>query len=121
MSMNLTPERGNIWLVNLDPTVGAEIRKIRPAVIVSANNLGKLPIKLVAPITDWKTYFVNNLWHIRVEPDSVNGLTKTSAVDVLQLRSIDTQRCVRKLGSLSDQLIQDVATAIAAIVEYQED
>ena len=121
MSRNLTLERGDIWLVNLDPTVGAEIKKIRPAVIVSANNLGKLPIKLVAPITDWKTYFDHNLWHIRVEPDSVNGLTKTSTVDVLQLRSIDTRRCVRKLGSLSDQLMQDVVTAIAAIIEYQED
>jgi len=40
MSTNLIPERGDIWLVNFDPTVGAEIKKIRPAAIVSANNLG---------------------------------------------------------------------------------
>ena len=74
MSTNLIPERGDIWLVNFDPTVGAEIKKIRPAAIVSANNLGKLPIKLVAPITDWKTYFVNNLWHIRVGSSGFEGI-----------------------------------------------
>jgi len=74
MTTNLTVKRGDIWLVNLDPTVGAEIKKIRPVVVVSANDLGKLPIKLVAPITDWKAYFVGNLWHIRVEPDSINLL-----------------------------------------------
>jgi mRNA interferase MazF len=61
MNTNLKPDRGDIWLVNFDPTIGSEIRKTRPAVIISANHLGKLPIKLVAPITDWKNYFVNNL------------------------------------------------------------
>ncbi|MDD1438227.1 type II toxin-antitoxin system PemK/MazF family toxin [Dolichospermum sp. ST_sed10] len=48
-----TPKRGEIWLVNFDPTVGAEIRKIRPAVVISSDAAGRLPIKLVAPITGW--------------------------------------------------------------------
>jgi mRNA interferase MazF len=51
------PKRGEIWLVNFDPTVGAEIKKVRPAVVISSDSVGKLPIKLIAPITDWKTYF----------------------------------------------------------------
>ena len=51
-----TPKRGEIWLVNFDPTIGAEIRKSRPAVVISSNAVGKLPIKLIAPITDWKTW-----------------------------------------------------------------
>lgn len=118
MSTNLKPERGDVWLVNLEPTIGSELKKIRPSVIVSANNLGKLPIKLVVLITDWKTYFVNNLWHIRVEPDSMNSLDKVSVIDVLQLRSIDIQRCMRKLGVLSDELMQEVTLAIAAVIEY---
>ena len=37
--------QGDIWLINLDPTIGAEIRKTRPAVIVNDNSLGKLPLK----------------------------------------------------------------------------
>lgn len=55
------PQRGEVWLVNFDPTIGTEIKKIRPAVIISANAIGKLPIKLIAPITDWKPYFEQNL------------------------------------------------------------
>ena len=46
------PKRGEIWLVNFDPTVGAEIKKVRPAVVISSDSVGKLPIKLIAPITD---------------------------------------------------------------------
>jgi len=49
------PKRGEIWLVNFDPTVGAEIKKVRPAVVISSDSVGKLPIKLIAPITDCKS------------------------------------------------------------------
>jgi len=46
--------RGEIWLINLDPTVGAEIRKTRPAVIVNDDEVGILPLKVVVPVTEWK-------------------------------------------------------------------
>ena len=45
-------KQGEIWLINLDPAIGAEIKKTRPAVIVNDNSLGKLPLKVVVPITD---------------------------------------------------------------------
>ena len=64
------PKRGEIWLVNFDPTVGSEIKKIRPAIVISSDAAGKLPIKLVAPITDWKPYFAKNFWHVKIEPDT---------------------------------------------------
>jgi mRNA interferase MazF len=70
LSINSVPKRGEIWLANFDPTVGSEIRKIRPAVVISSDAVGKLPVKLVAPITDWKDYFAQNLWHVRINPDS---------------------------------------------------
>ncbi|MCA2669051.1 MAG: type II toxin-antitoxin system PemK/MazF family toxin, partial [Microcystis sp. M114S2] len=85
------PKRGEIWLVNFDPTVGAEIKKLRPAVVISSDSVGKLPIKLIAPITDWKTYFSANFWHVKIEPNSINGLNKASAIDTLQLRGVDLQ------------------------------
>jgi len=50
--MIVKPNRSEIWLVNLDPTLGSEIRKIRPVVVISSDSIGKLPIKLIAPITD---------------------------------------------------------------------
>ena len=98
----MKPNRGEIWLVNLEPTVGAEIRKIRPVVVISSDAIGKLPIKLIAPITDWKPYFEENIWHIKIEPDSTNGLSKVSAIDTLQLRGLDTTRFIRQLGKLTE-------------------
>ncbi len=116
----MSPKRGEIWLVNLDPTLGAEIKKTRPAIVVSSDVIGKLPLKLVVPLTDWKSAFGANLWHVYVEPSQDNGLTKISAADVLQMRSVDTQRFVRKMGVLSDVDLTEVSIAIALIVEYQE-
>ena len=46
--------RGEIWLINLDPTVGAEIKKSRPAVIVNVDEVGVLPLRVIVPITTWK-------------------------------------------------------------------
>jgi mRNA interferase MazF len=48
--------------VNFDPTLGTEIRKTRPAIVVSSDAVGRLPIKLVAPITDWKARYAPNVW-----------------------------------------------------------
>ena len=114
----VTPRRGEIWLVNFDPTVGTEIQKTRPAVVVSSDAVGRLPIKLVAPLTDWKEYFAPNIWHVRIDPDTVNGLTKVSAVDTLQLRGMDRQRFIRKLGDVTPTIMEAIVLAIVAIIEY---
>jgi len=114
------PRRGEVWLVNFDPTLGVEIKKTRPAVVVSSNAIGQLPIKLIAPVTDWKPYFNGNLWHVRINPDSTNGLVKVSAIDTLQLRGADMQRFIRKLGQVSETTMAEIAAAVAAVVEYQQ-
>ncbi len=111
-------QRGEIWIVSLDPTIGTEIRKTRPAVVVSSDAVGALPIKLVAPITEWKAYLEQNIWHVKVEPDRRNGLTKISAVDTLQLRGVDVQRFVQKIGSVSPTIMRSIVYAIAAVIEY---
>lgn len=114
------PKRSEIWLVNFDPTVESEIRKTRPAIIVSSDAAGQLPIKLIAPITDWKDYFGRNFWHVRIEANANNGLKKVSAVDTLQLRGIDSQRFIRKLGKVSEEKMAEIILAIMILVEYQE-
>lgn len=55
---------------------------------------------------------------MRIDPDSKNGLLKPSAADALQTRCLDQKRLVKRLGRLDVQQIEDVAAAIAAIVEY---
>ena len=112
------PKRGEIWRVNFDPTTGTEIKKIRPAVVISSDAIGKLPIKLVAPVTDWKEYFTGSLWHVKIEPDELNGLTKISAVDALQLHGMDTQRFVEKLGEVSAETLEQILLAIAVVIDY---
>ncbi len=120
LSISLTtPKRGEIWRVSFDPTIGAEIKKARPAVVISSDAVGRLPIKLVAPITDWKDYYAAKIWHVRIDPDPANGLTKASAVDTLQLRGMDRQRFVRKLGQISDAKLEEIVLAVAAVIEYQ--
>ena len=105
-------------MLNLDQTVGAEIQKTRPVVVVSSDAIGVLPVKLVAPLTEWKDYLARNVWHVKVTPDSMNGLEKTSAVDTLQLRGVDVQRFIRKLGSVSPAIMRSITAAIAGVIEY---
>ena len=49
LSVDVLPLRSEIWLVNLNPTIGSEIRKTRPVVVISVDSIGKLPLKLIAP------------------------------------------------------------------------
>jgi len=114
--MNIS--RGDIWKVILDPTIGAEIKKSRPVVVISSDAVGLLPIKLVAPLTEWKDYLSHNIWHVKVLPDSSNGLTKVSAVDTLQLRGVDKQRFLEKVGAVSPETLRLIVTSIVAVIEY---
>ena len=105
-------------MVNFDPIVGSEIGKYRPAVVISSDAVGKLPIKLVAPTTGWQEKFAGNLWHVRIQPTAKNGLTKESAIDALQVRSVSLDRFGRHVGRLSDLEIEEAVHALAAVVEF---
>lgn len=108
--------RGEIWLINLDPTIGAEINKTRPAVIVNDDGVGALPLRVIVPITDWKERYAVAPWMVRVEPDQGNGLMKPSAADAFQIRSISQQRFTRRLGRLSSAQIYAVENALAMVL-----
>lgn len=112
------PKRGEVWELNLDPTVGAEIQKTRPIVVISSDSAGKLPIKLIAPLTGWDPRYGGNIWHVRIKPDPQNGLTKESAVDVLQARGVDISRFKKKIGRLDADTMDNIAAAMAMLVEY---
>jgi len=106
-------KRGEIWLLNFDPTIGAEINKTRPAVIVSDDAIGILPLKIVAPITDWKDRYTTFKWMLRLENDPQNNLSKPSAVDAFQLRSVAHQRFIRRIGELTTAQMQELTDALA--------
>lgn len=114
---NVNPQRSEIWIVNFDPTKGSEIQKQRPAVVISSNAIGVLPVKLVAPITGWNSRFERNIWHVHLRPTTQNGLSKESAVDALQVRSVAIERFLQRLGRVSQTELEEIVQALAAVVE----
>ena len=110
-------KRGEIWLVNLDPTIGSEIKKTRPAVIVSSDLVGILPLKVIVPLTDWKERYSTASWMVRLEPDSQNGLSKSSAADALQIRSVSEKRLVKKLGIVTTIQVTQIVQAILNVLQ----
>ena len=108
--------KGEIWLVNLDPTIGAEIRKTRPAVIVSEDAVGILPLRVVVPLTDWKERYAVAPWMIQIAPDAHNGLAKPSAADAFQIRSVSQARFVQRIGALKSNQVEQVIHAIQIVV-----
>jgi len=108
--------QGEIWQINLDPTVGAEINKSRSALIINVDALGKLPLKIIVPITDWKEQYSNYPWMVKIEPNNYNCLIKTSAVDCFQIRSVSIDRIINKIGYLEQEIIFQVQEAIVKII-----
>ena len=65
-SKTSNPQRGEIWYVRFDPTIGSEFRKTRPAVVVNGDEMGRTNMRIVVPITNWKSDFEFFPWVIRL-------------------------------------------------------
>ena len=107
--------QGDIWLINLDPTVGAEIKKTRPAIIVNDNTLGRLPLKIIVPLTDWKEGYNVASWMVKINPDNLNQLDKISAADCFQVRSISEQRFVKQIGKVEGNILEQIKDGLARV------
>ena len=110
-------KQSEIWEINLSPTVGAEIKKKRPAVIINDDSIGVLPLRVIVPITQWKDKFSAAIWMIRIEPDRQNRLSKLSAIDTFQIRSISTARFIKKVGLISPDILREIKTAVKAVID----
>ena len=105
------PRRGDVYLVNFDPTIGAEVKKTRPAVVIQ-NDIGNRwsPITIVAAMT---SRFEDPLYPTEVlVKASEGGLAIDSVVLLNQLRSVDKARLVRRLGALKSQTLREVDRAL---------
>ena len=109
--------RGEVWLVNLNPTIDREMSKTRPAVIVNNDLVGILPLKVIVPITDWKERYANRPWMVKLEANNINGLTKNSAADTFQVRSLSQSRLVKKLGKLNNSKMKEITAALAIVLK----
>ncbi len=90
--------RGDVHLVALDPTLGSEIQKTRPCVVVSPDELNQyLRTVIIAPMTTGGRAYP---WRIPCRFQRRSGFV---ALD--QLRTVDAERLVRRLGSLAPQTV----------------
>lgn len=113
-------KHGEIWLVNLDPTIGAEIRKQHPAIIVNVDQLGKLPLKVIIPLTDWKERYDVAPWMVKIPAVKQNGLTKTSVADCFQVRSISDLRLVKRLGVILPEQLSEIGRALSLVLKIDQ-
>jgi mRNA interferase MazF len=110
------PRRGEIWLVDFDPAVGAEIQMVRPALVASLDSIGRLPLRMVVPITDWKPHYANYPWFVEIIASPTNGLAKDSGADAFQTKSVSVNRFASLLGNVTAAEMDNVAAAIAMCV-----
>src|SRR5947209_7454534 len=106
------PRRGEVWLIDFDPSVGAEIRKVRPAVVISMDAIGRLPLRIVVPVTDWKAPYAHFPWFVALPASPTNGLAKDSGADAFQTKSVSEARFVRRLGEITAAEVDAIASAV---------
>ena len=112
------PARGEIWYVRFDPQVGSEINKIRPAVVVSPASIGRLPLRIVVPVTDWKPGYSKIPWFTFVPATPTNGLSKDSGADAFQVKSVSLERFKSRVGMVSSVQMDEIVASVALCVGY---
>lgn len=110
------PTRGEVWWVRFDPSEGAEIGKTRPAIVVNAPAVGRLPLRIVVPVTEWDARWGTVPWLVRLRASSRSGLKKDSAADCFQVKSLSLSRLERKSGSVTADELEQLSAAIALCV-----
>jgi mRNA interferase MazF len=110
---------GEIHLVDLDPTVGDEIRKTRPVVVLNAGDAKNLRLAIVVPVTRWRPQWDENPFFLTAEAGPRHGLGKKLAVDCFQIRALSHQRFVKRLGELSEEEMDRLKTALSLILDVE--
>ncbi|MDD5450969.1 MAG: type II toxin-antitoxin system PemK/MazF family toxin [Desulfovibrionales bacterium] len=110
---------GEIYWVNLDPTIGSEIQKKRPVIVLNGGHKKHLKLAIVVPLTAWDSQWTNNPLFVPIEPDKNNQLQKISAVDCFQIRAISHQRFAEKIGSIPEEKIHLIKQALSLILDIE--
>jgi mRNA interferase MazF len=106
------PKRGEIYLTALDPTVGHEINKTRPALVIQNDTSNRYSaVTMVAPITSTVRLPLSPL-HVLLPADSSTGLMVASVAVFNQIRAVDRTRLIKKLGEVGSVVLAQVDDAI---------
>ena len=110
---------GDLYWVNLAPTMGDEIRKTRPVIVLNGGHEKHIRLAIVVPITAWSPYWEENPFFVTLEPNAYNGLQKKSSVDCFQVRALSHKRFVNRIGSIATAEIDAIKKAIALILDIE--
>jgi mRNA interferase MazF len=110
---------GEIFWVNLDPTIGDEIKKRRPVVVLNGGHDKHLKLAIVVPVTAWSSYWEKNPFFVSLKPNNKSGIKKKSVVDCFQIRAVSHNRFAEKIGELSKDEIDQIKRAIALILDIE--
>ena len=119
VAKDVSPKKGEIWIVNFDPVIGQECMKTRPALVVSEDSIGLLQLKIVVPILGWKDRFIHQPWRIQIKPTKKNGLTKISCADSFQVKSLSEKRFNNRIGLLHPRILEEVLAGIVLCIGFQ--
>jgi len=104
---------GEVWWVSFDPAVGPEIKKVRPAVVVSAPHTLELDVRVVVPIRERKDWHARFSLLIPIDPSPTNGVTKDGSADTSQMKSVSrVDRFKGFRGRLSPEDLAEVYAGI---------
>ena len=109
----------DIYYVNLNPTKGAEIKKARPCVVVSNDDIGVLPLKVVVPFIGFKEIHKGKSWLVPIEPTNENGLAKMSTADALNIRSVSKNRFLKKIGKVDNDTYGKIVKAMKVVLDIE--
>lgn len=105
-------KQSEIWMVCFEPSVGNEIQKLRPALIVSDDTIGRFGLRTVVPITEWKDRYENYPWILKINNFKKNGLTKNSSIECFQVKNFAEERFIKKIGEIDKELLYIVHSTI---------
>jgi mRNA interferase MazF len=106
------PKRGEIYLASLDPSVGREIKKTRPVLVIQNDVSNRLTgMTIVAPITSTVRFLLNPV-HVLIPADNRTRLAITSVALLNQVRAIDRIRLLKKLGVVDHETVERLDEAI---------
>ena len=111
-AQKIEPRRGEIYLCSFDPTVGHEIRKTRPALVIQ-NDVGNRysALTIVAAITSTISAVPYPV-EVLIEPTARNGLANRSSIRLDQIRTVDRRRLVKRVGAADAAVMGRVDEAI---------
>lgn len=113
----MSPVRGMVIDINLEPVKGSETGKVRPCVVVTNDIYNeRVPVIQVVPITAWNEKKARIKTNVTLAPSPLNGLDKTSIADCLQTRPIDYRLRLSNIrGTLEDAYMREIDQALRAV------